>query len=124
MRPVGHTTVKCWGIGSGALGQDSLGDNLGDEPGEMAALQPVDLGAGRTATAVSAGGGHMCALLDNAWVKCWGRNQAGQLGQPGTNVGTLAGDMAALQPILLQSSGAMTVAETADETSVGAGRVR
>ena len=42
---------------------------------------PVDLGAGRTALAVSApAASHTCALLDNHTVKCWGANGGGQLG--------------------------------------------
>ena len=43
-------------------------------------LPAVDLGTGRTATAITAGGCHTCALLDNGTVKCWGDNDAGQLG--------------------------------------------
>ena len=51
-------------------------------------LPTIDLGAGRTATAVSTGGevivdqdttteGHTCVLLDDAGVKCWVRAPAG-----------------------------------------------
>ena len=43
-------------------------------------LPPVDLGAGRTATAITAGDGHTCVLLDDGAVKCWGYNAVGQLG--------------------------------------------
>ncbi len=32
------------------------------------------------ATAITAGGGHACALLSDATVKCWGSNRSGQLG--------------------------------------------
>ena len=75
-------TLRCWGLN--ALGQLGLGDSLarGDSPGEMGlALSPVALGSNRTAAAVSAGTDFTCALLDNATVKCWGRNNAGNLGQ-------------------------------------------
>ena len=74
-------TVKCWGANT--IGQLGLGDtaNRGDGPGEMGDNLPaVDLGTGRTATAISAGGSHTCALLDNGAVKCWGYNTSGQLG--------------------------------------------
>ena len=53
---------------------------MGDESAEMAGLSSIDLGTGRTATAIFAGFNHTCALLDNADVKCWGNNQYGQLG--------------------------------------------
>src|SRR5688572_12699030 len=56
-------TVKCWGRNnSGRLGH---GDTVtrGNEPGEMGGNLPtVDLGTGRTATAISAGSTHACAL--------------------------------------------------------------
>ena len=75
-------TVKCWGENN--LGQLGQGDtvNRGDGPNEMGANLPtVNLGTGRTATALSAGTNHTCALLDNGTVKCWGWNIRGQLGQ-------------------------------------------
>ena len=43
-------------------------------------LPAVDLGTGRTAKMVSAGGATTCAVLDDDSVKCWGRNDFGQLG--------------------------------------------
>ena len=43
-------------------------------------LPAVDLGAGRTATAVVSSGHDACALLDSGRVKCWGANLDGRLG--------------------------------------------
>jgi alpha-tubulin suppressor-like RCC1 family protein len=66
----------------------------GDGAGEMAALVAIDFGAGRTATAIAVGALHSCALLDNLTVKCWGRNQYGQLGYGDTDSrGDDAGEM-------------------------------
>jgi hypothetical protein len=71
--------VRCWGLGfSGQLGYgntNSIGDN---EP--AGAGGRVNLGTGRTATALSAGEFHTCALLDNGSVRCWGFNGDGRLG--------------------------------------------
>lgn len=94
--------VKCWGDGSGGrTGQGSVVD-LGDDPGEMAALPAVNLGVGRTATALSAGSNHMCALLDDATVKCWGNGLFGRLGQDSTtHLGDNAGEMATLPAVHL-----------------------
>jgi alpha-tubulin suppressor-like RCC1 family protein len=79
--------VRCWGQGfSGQLGYGNT-DNVGDDetPGSVG---PVNLGAGRTAVAISAGDDHTCAVLDNGAVRCWGSNSDGQLGYPSTgNVG-------------------------------------
>ncbi len=77
-------TVRCWGSAfSGELGYGNT-DWIGDDevPGSVG---PVDLGAGRTATAIAAGGDHSCALLDNGTVRCWGRGDSGQLGYGNTD---------------------------------------
>ncbi len=74
-------SVKCWGENSS--GQLGLGDTAdrGDGPGEMGDNLPrVDLGFGMSATAVTVGAAHVCALLGDGSVKCWGGNAAGQLG--------------------------------------------
>jgi alpha-tubulin suppressor-like RCC1 family protein len=90
-----NSAVKCWGwYGFGSLGQGST-DNLGDGSSEMGDnLTAVDLGTGRTATAISVGQYHTCALLDNSAVKCWGWNSSGQLGQGITSsLGDASGEM-------------------------------
>ena len=43
-------------------------------------LPTVDLGTGKKATQIAVGTMFSCALLDDATVKCWGYNGAGQLG--------------------------------------------
>ena len=67
--------VKCWGDSDdGQLGLGDI-DDRGDDPNEMGDnLLYVDLGMGRTAKAISTGGGHTCAILDNDKIKCWGHN--------------------------------------------------
>jgi hypothetical protein len=88
-------SLKCWGAGGdGALGIGPS-DNKGDAPNEMGAAPPtVNLGAGRTAKAISAGSYHSCALLDDDTIKCWGYNAFGQLGIGSTATrGNAAGQM-------------------------------
>jgi len=71
--------VRCWGYGVwGQLGygnRTSIGDD--ETPGSVG---PVDVGQGRTAVAITAGGRHTCAILDNGRVRCWGEGRSGQLG--------------------------------------------
>eukprot|EP01083_Nonionella_stella_P114605 339078_1 len=58
----------------------------GDGPWEMGDYLPaVDLGLGRTAVDIAAGGSVTCARLDNGDLKCWGFNAVGALGQEDTN---------------------------------------
>jgi cysteine-rich repeat protein len=99
--------VKCWGNNEeGVLG---LGDTVsrGAVKNQLpSALPMVDLGTGRTATAISvSGAGSACALLDHGDVKCWGNNHSGQLGTGTTdNRGDEPNEMGdALKPIALGS---------------------
>ena len=95
-------TVKCFGWNSsGQLGIDN-DTQMGDDSGEMAQLTGINLGTGRTATAISAGYDHTCAMLDNGAVKCWGLNGYGQLGLDNrTNMGDDSGEMVQLTGINL-----------------------
>jgi len=90
-----NNSVKCWG--DNYFGQLGLGDTdaRGDGTNEMGDTLPaVDLGTGRTATAIQSGAYHTCAILDNGSVKCWGNNDSGQLGQGDTeNRGDGANEM-------------------------------
>ena len=76
-------TVKCWGANDyGQLGNGTTTPT--NRPGNA-----INLGTGRTATAITAGEMHTCAILDNGTVKCWGWNTNGQLGNGNTtNIST------------------------------------
>jgi alpha-tubulin suppressor-like RCC1 family protein len=101
-------TVKCWGQNdNGQLGIGST-DTKGDSVSEMGnALPIVQLGTGRTAKRIYAGGNNTCATLDNDTTKCWGANVwFAQLGD-GTKVnkGTSPTQMGnALAPLKLGGS--------------------
>ena len=76
-------SLKCWGWDNwGMLGDGGSGStytNLGAPPATA-----IDLGTGRTAVEVSASERHVCAILDNGSLKCWGSGSEGHLGI-GTN---------------------------------------
>ena len=67
-------SLKCWG--DNTMGQMGVGSN---GPSQKTP-QSVDLGVGRTAISLSLGRSHVCVILDDNSLKCWGRNQYGQLG--------------------------------------------
>ena len=72
-----NNTVKCWGLNG--VGQ------LGDGTTTRKTIPTVvDLGEGRTAIQIETGAEHTCVLLDDNSVKCWGRNDFGQLGDETT----------------------------------------
>jgi alpha-tubulin suppressor-like RCC1 family protein len=68
--------VRCWGHNNnGQLGNGGTPMQIAP-PGSS-----VLLGTGRTARRLFVGGGHVCALLDNNDIKCWGVSGAGATGQ-------------------------------------------
>ena len=86
-----NSSVKCWG--SNDYGQLGLGDAT--ERGQTAAtmgdnLTVLNLGSNLTILKVVSGEHHACAVVNNGKMKCWGRNQYGQLGRPET--GDIFGD--------------------------------
>lgn len=64
-------TVHCWGALSPALGYPENYDSVGDDEDPLV-VGAVFLGSGRTATALSTGPSHTCAILDDGNVLCWG----------------------------------------------------
>jgi len=74
-------SVRCWGLNAeGQLGIESF-DAVGDDANEMGSgMSSADLGAGARVLTLSSGASFVCALLRSKAIKCWGRNQEGQLG--------------------------------------------
>ena len=75
--------IWCWGSGeSGELGNKPDGSlqNTGDVSW-MSSIQVLNI---NTATQISAGLYHTCAVLFDGGVKCWGRGESGQLGNGST----------------------------------------
>src|SRR5207247_9206213 len=75
---LGDGTVQCWGVGDSGQRGDGTFNNISTVPVAVVGMG----GAGHltNAVAVAARGYHSCALLGDGTVRCWGRNQDGQLG--------------------------------------------
>ena len=99
--------VLCWGAGlSGQLGNGRNRD----------ANRPVEVAGISTATAVSVGNQHVCALLQSGAVTCWGAGDSGQLGN--------GGPISAALPVTVNISHVISIAagglHTCAATDVGA----
>lgn len=88
--------VKCWG--DAAWGQLGTGDTSarGDSPDELGSALPyLDFGSSRTATEISVGGYHSCAILsDNSLVWCEARAHRGAGWMGGCLPSRIASDLA------------------------------
>lgn len=86
--------IKCWGL------FDST--RVGDQTSEMGDnLLVVDVAPGYVANQISTGlGGNYCAVLSTNKIKCWGRNNYGQLGLENTESRDTANEMGSALPIV------------------------
>jgi alpha-tubulin suppressor-like RCC1 family protein/uncharacterized protein YjdB len=69
-------TVRCWGYN----GHGELGDNSTSSRTTSVAVSDITSGGVK----VVAGGHHTCLLMASGAVKCWGRNDSGELGDATT----------------------------------------
>jgi len=92
-------TLECWGRNdSGQLGDPATTS--------FSSVTPVRVTGITTAIAVTAGGFHTCALLQDGTVRCWGENDFGQLGN-GT-ADPVAGTPSTFNPTPVTVSGITT----------------
>ncbi len=107
--------VSCWGDGfRGRLGNGATSDKL-------TPTITSSLGTGRTAVALSSGGYHTCAILDNGSVSCWGYGGHGQLGNGGTGdktTPTLTSSLGAGRTAVAISSGSYHTCAILDNGAV------
>lgn len=80
--------ARCWGRnGEGALGDGTTTDR----PLPVIVSNPAGTGPLQRVADLTSGSGHNCALLTNGQARCWGDNDAGQLGDGTTDDGLRPG---------------------------------
>ena len=98
--------VRCWGDdGYGQLGSGDVGQGTDDAPIAVVGLDlPV--------TQVSAGNYHTCAMTIGGAIRCWGSDDAGQLGdgsKPHSAVPVDVADLSGIVKVFAESNGACAV---------------
>jgi alpha-tubulin suppressor-like RCC1 family protein len=73
--------VACWGRDSSG----QLGDGVPGAPAPDPTPNIIALPGNHTATAITTGRFHTCAILENGMVACWGDDENGQLGDGATD---------------------------------------
>jgi alpha-tubulin suppressor-like RCC1 family protein len=106
-------TVRCWGLGAnGQLGNGTFTSFVNT---------PVTVSGISTATALTAGDLHECALLSGGTVKCWGANGSGQLGNGTTTNSSVPVAVSGISGATSVSAGVMAQHTCVDlPTSTGA----
>ena len=78
--------VKCWG--SNSMGQLGLGYELSTVRRIPSFYGPIDFGTTVPVVDIAVGWWHACAVFETGQIKCWGKNEFGQLGYGHTqNIG-------------------------------------
>lgn len=106
--------VRCWG--DNEFGQLGLGSSA-----DVATKEPFQHGLtalGAPAVALASGAHHSCALLRGGAVRCWGKNDSGQLGLGHTkNIGDDEAPSAGVAEVALATK-AIALSAGGDETCV------
>jgi len=102
-------TVACWGT--------HAGDSLLDRENRRVSATPVAIPDLTSVTAISAASAHVCALLADGTVHCWGNNLSGQLGDGSFTSSSLPARVKGIDSAIAIAAGeASTCALLADRT--------
>jgi alpha-tubulin suppressor-like RCC1 family protein len=105
-------TVRCWGTNyGGVLGID-------EKMAENSATPASPIQGITGAKAIAGSEHHMCAIMSDDTVKCWGQNSSGQLGDGSVESSAIAVDALGLDDVTLITAGAQTTCALRGDHSV------
>ena len=79
----GRTCLRCWGDGRYGVNGDGLNDELAPRTDLCIFESELGTDSGRTISQLGTGRAHICALLDNGIIYCWGYGHFGMIGDGG-----------------------------------------